>query len=98
MEIQVGEGVFCLGHPGTLWQEGSLVIQEIEVGGGLKNDPIRREGVDIFWITQSKLFRYCEKCLCEYLLVQNGKRIGFYSRSEFQVFSLISGHYNCIPL
>lgn len=47
-------------------------------------------------------------CLCEYLLVRNGERIDFYSRSKFQItvyygtnyfhlkfqmFSLISGHY-----
>ena len=46
MEIRSGGGVFCLGNPG---RRGGLVIQEIQVGGGLKNDPIRRGGVDFFW-------------------------------------------------
>ena len=45
-EIQAGGGVFCLGNPD---KRGGLVLQEIQVRGGLKNDPIRRGGVDFFW-------------------------------------------------
>ena len=43
-----GRGVFCPGNPD---KRGGLVVQEIQVrgGGGLKNDPIRRGGVDFFW-------------------------------------------------
>jgi len=46
-----GRAVFCLGNPD---RRGVLVLQEIQVrgGGGLKNDPIRRGGVDFSGITQ----------------------------------------------
>ena len=45
-EIQAGGSVLLS------WksrQEGGLVLQEIQVRGGLKNDPIRQGNVDFFW-------------------------------------------------
>ena len=49
--------VFFPGNPGgrggvLSWksrQEEGLVLQEIQVRGGLKSDPIRRGGADFFW-------------------------------------------------
>ena len=38
---------------------------------------------------------FCKKCLCECLLVHEGERTAFYSRSEFQMFSLISAGSLC---
>ena len=37
--------------------------------------------------------RFCEKGLCECLLVHKSDITAFYSRSEFQMFSLISGRH-----
>ena len=59
-----------------------------------------KERVTSVWkkLLIQSLLTYCEKCLCEYLLVQKGERINFYSRSEFQMFSLISSRHYCVPL
>ena len=45
MEIRSGGGVFCLGNPG---RRGGLVIQEIQVGGGVKNRPHPSGGCGFF--------------------------------------------------
>ena len=42
---------------------------------------------------QPEQLRFCGKCLCECLLVHESDITAFYSRSEFQTFSLISGRH-----
>ena len=45
---------------------------------------------------QSEQLRFCERCLCECLLVYEGEMTAFCSRGEFQMFSClssISGHH-----
>ena len=46
MEIQAGGGVFCPGNPD---RRGGLVLQEIQVRGGVKKLPHPSGGVDFFW-------------------------------------------------
>ena len=43
----MGGGVFCFGNPDR--RGGSCALGNPGERGGLKNDPIRRGGVDFFW-------------------------------------------------